>query len=273
MPSGKKARGRKNRAKKEAILTAHLRMMWEPRLLRDSGGAKNAATSSCEHMIAILPRIPRDGPAVSFMNCLAGEAFFDRAKYHAGNPVEYFFSSAVRCFPEVREEESERSLAINLLLHFVRNVFVHDAGVKGENWFHQRHQNEVAICIMVSVLELCGTYSDMSVARRRASKMSNKLVFGNHRDVVKFVAKRLPCTCLKKLHSVARKKFAKMGKCWCCRKRFPRSQLHVCTGCMIIEYCSKACQRADWSRHKRHCGNPEVMSRDLPADYVFRGQY
>ena len=203
------------------------------------------------------------------MNHIASEGFFDKAMSFTDAQVEIFFLSAVRHFP-FAEEVSERSLAINLLLRFIRNVFLHDSVAEGEKWFHQRLQNEVIICIMINVLELLGTYSDWNVVRRRADKTTFRLSGGNRRDVVKFVAKRLPCTCLKKLHSIARKNVAKLGKCHGCRKRFPRSQLYVCTGCMVAEYCSPACQRGDWSRHKHKCGNPELVSRDLPADYVYK---
>ena len=124
---------------------------------------------------------------------------------------------------------------------------------------------------MVYMLELCGKYSDEFVARRRANKTSIRLTGGNRRDVVKFVAKRLPCTCLKELHSATRKKVAKVGTCYGCRKQFPRSQLYVCTGCMLAEYCSREFQRADWSHHKKGCDSPEVMSRCLPANYKLGG--
>ena len=266
MPSGKKARGRKNRAKKEATLAARQRTLWEPTILlslRDKDDVD--AASSCEHMLAVLPRIPQFGTAVSFMNCLAGEGFFDKVACFPGDPIVLCIQPLLR-FPRVQKEASERSLAIDLLLRFIRNTFLSDSVVEGEKWFQGYRTYEGAICVMVYMLELCGKYSDEFVARRRANKTSIRLTGGNRRDVVKFVAKRLPCTCLKELHSATRKKVAKVGTCYGCRKQFPRSQLYVCTGCMIIEYCSPACQRADWSRHKRHCGNPEVMRQDLPAD-------
>ena len=218
------------------------RSQWEPTILRESGGN----SSSCEHMLAVLPQVPRDGPVVSFMNCLAGEGYFINATNFNGSMLVSNLQALTR-FPEIH---SERSLAIDLLLRFVRNVFVHDAGVEGEKWFHRRLQNEVMICSMINVLELYETYSDPNLVGRRANKMSNKLAGGNRRDLVKFVAKRLPCTCLKKLHSAARKKVAKVGSCMGCNKKFPRSQLYVCTGCMIAEYCSRECQRGDWSRHE-----------------------
>ena len=266
MPSGKKARGRKNRAKKDATLTAAQRTLWEQVVLRNDGARINA-TTSCEHVLAV-PRIPQEGPAVSFMNFLAGDGFFSSASLFNGEWWATLSIQLVIRFPGVWKEESERSQATDLLLRFLRNVFVHDSKLEGANWFHQGQRNEAAICCAINTLEISGTYSDVNVAMRRAYKMNCKLAGGNRRDTVKFLAKRLPCACLKKLHSAARKKLAKVGTCVGCKGQFPRSQLQVCTGCMANEYCSKECQTAHWSYHKQHCGIPEVMRRDLPADYI-----
>ena len=232
----RKREGARIAPKKEATRTADLRSLWEPTILRNND---NATTSSCEHMLAVLPRIPQEGPAISFMNCLAGEGFFDKATSFAGNnPVDVCFGPLVR-FPEVRKQESERSLAMNLLLRFVRNVIVRDSRIEGEKWFHNHLENEVAICRTINALGILGTYSDLAVAKRRANKVENRLMFGNRRDLVKFAAKRLPCACLKELRSDIRKKVTKVGTCFGCGNEFPRSELHVCTGCMIAEYCSK----------------------------------
>ena len=254
MPSGKKARGRKKRANKEAT---HQRSQWEPIILRDSG-AKNSV-NSCEHMMVALPKIPQVGPTISFMNCLSGEGFFDRATVFTGNPIQLCFRPLSR-FPGVVEKENERTLAIDLLLRFVRNVFVHDSVVEEEKWFQELRHNEAMICTMINLLEIYGTCSDWDVVRGRARETSCKLAGGNRRDAVKFVAKRLPCTCLKKLHRATRKKVAKMGTCWGCAIQIPRSQLHVCTGCKYATYCSRECQRRSWSLHKvaDGCGIPRV---------------
>ena len=268
MPSGKKARGRQNRAKKE---TAHQRSQWEQTILRKNG--VNNAANSCEHLALCPTRIPQDGPTISFMNCLSGEGFFDRTKCLTGvDLVEFCFKPLSR-FPEVQEEASDRSLAIDLLLRFLRNIFVHDAAIEGGSWFLDGRQNEAVICTMINLLEIRGTYSDPIVVRRRAFRKNITFMGGNRRDAVKFVSKRLPCTCLKELHSAARKKLNKVGPCTNvnCNEQFPRSQLYVCTGCMYATYCSRKCQRADWSRHKAGgCGRPEVVIRDLPADYVIK---
>ena len=112
-----------------------------------------------------------------------------------------------------------------MLLRFIRNVFVRDSAIKGECWFHNRQLNEAVICIVINVLELFGTYSDRNVVERRAIRNDSRLANGNRRDTVKFVAKRLSCACLKKLHSAARRRVVKMGLCFGCKKQFPRSQL------------------------------------------------
>ena len=261
MPSGKKARGRQNRAKKEAARTADntrlWRTLWEPTILGNGGVvARNGATSSCEHLAMLPAQIPQEGPVVSFMNYIAGKGFFSNVMNFQGESAELCFRSLWH-FPEVTEEESERSLATALLLRFIRNVFVHDSVVQGEKWFHNRAGNEVMICCMINALELLGTSDELAVLRG-ARATGNRLAGGNRRDVVKFVAKRVPCACLKKLHGATRKKVAKIGTCFGCKKKVPRSQLYVCTGCMAAEYCSKECQRANWSHHKPYCQSSEV---------------
>ncbi|EJK51292.1 hypothetical protein THAOC_29551 [Thalassiosira oceanica] len=269
MPSRKKARGRRNRARKEATRTAELRSQWEPTILASDN--KLDILPCCENNHELIGlQIPRESLAVSFMNHMAGKGFFDKATCFPNEPVMDTCFRTVDPFPGVPKKDNERDMAIALLLQFLRNVLVRDAAIEGELWFQRHHDNEVIICCMIYLLELLGRYSDPNVARWRAAKTGNKLIGGNRRDTVKFVAKRLPCACLKELHCAARKKLAKVSHCHGCEKRFPRSVLFVCTGCMVVEYCSKECQMADWQDHKQYCGYPEVMSQDLPSDYIFK---
>ncbi|EJK53757.1 hypothetical protein THAOC_26733 [Thalassiosira oceanica] len=222
MPSGKKARGRKNRAKKEATRTADLRSLWEPTIL--ASDTRLDVLRPCEHNHELFDlQIPRQSTVVLFMNHIAGKGFFDRATRFPNEPVMKTCYSLTLNFPRVQEEDNERALAIALLLRFLCNVFVSDAAIEGELWFHQQRDNEAAICCMIYLLELLGRYSDVSVVARRAVKMSNNFADGNRRDLVKFVAKRLPCACLKELHRAARKKLAKVSHCHGCEKRFPRT--------------------------------------------------
>ncbi|EJK51291.1 hypothetical protein THAOC_29550 [Thalassiosira oceanica] len=259
MPSRKKAQGRRNRAKKEATRTAELRSLWEPMALCRRS---DYVAVPCEHTLTVPPTIPQESPVVSFMNRVASEGFFGKATCFE-TIIKTWYSLPLR-FPDVWKEDNERTLAIALLLRFLRNSFVHNSAKEGENWFYQPRDilneslNEAAICCMINLLQLLGRYSDQAVVESRAAKMGDKLVGGNRRDVVKFVAKRLPCTCLKELHRAARKKLPKVGICTGCKKQIPRSELFICTGCRHTVYCSRECQRADWSNHKKFCGNGQV---------------
>jgi hypothetical protein len=44
--------------------------------------------------------------------------------------------------------------------------------------------------------------------------------------------------------------------CWVCKEGEARQ---VCGGCKNVRYCSRGCQRQDWTRHK-----PECHGRDKP---------
>ena len=151
MPSRKKARGRQNRAKKEATRTVEQRSLWEPTVLRGNPGV---VTVPCEHTLTAPPQIPPEGPAVSFMNHIAGLGFFNKATLFRIEPLMKTCFDAVLSLrlPGVRKEDKERSLVIDLLLRFVRNSFVRDARIEGEKWYYQYHENEAAICCMSTYL-------------------------------------------------------------------------------------------------------------------------
>ena len=231
-------------------------------------GHSYGGTVTCQHMLAAPPEIPLEGPVVSFMNRLAGEGFF-KFKEDVFYPEETLVKTCLRIlahFPNVWNDDSDRALAIDLLLLLLRNVIVCDSAMEGGSWLHQHRNNQVAICTTINVLELRRTYSDVAVIGKKATEACNKLTGGNRRDVVKFVAKRLPCTCLKELHRAARKKLVKEGVCRGCNMKFPRSELFICTGCTLTLYCSRECQRTDWSRHKKYCGDLITKMRTNSTD-------
>ena len=138
MPSGKKARGRKNRAKKEAT---RFRTLWEPTNLRDNSNSSvnnNATASSCEHMLAALPQIPQEGPAVSFMNCLAGEGFFDEAAQFLRRSVDVVLPSHCRAFQKSWRKRASDPWRLTCCCDFFGTYFLHDSAIEGEKWFHNR---------------------------------------------------------------------------------------------------------------------------------------
>lgn len=75
------------------------------------------------------------------MNYLAGKGLFNNSFRCFGNPVNHCIDLVMR-FPEVRDEESERSIAIvGLLLRFMRGKFVRGFEVEGMSWFHKFELN------------------------------------------------------------------------------------------------------------------------------------
>lgn len=61
---------------------------------------------------------------------------------------------------------------------------------------------------------------------------------------------------------------------------FPRSEtqhLQVCAGCKLVYYCSRQCQKANWSSHQKDCKfiqkigkKVELKSEDLTSTFIYR---
>jgi len=49
------------------------------------------------------------------------------------------------------------------------------------------------------------------------------------------------------------KSLENMVPCIGCNKAFPKQQMLRCSGCGVIDYCSRKCQVKDWHVHKEHC--------------------
>lgn len=113
----------------------------------------------------------------------------------------------------------------------------------------------------VCVLELYETGIDDSIEAALYSRgIGSKLrdldehVCSYRRDVLKFLSKRIPCSCLKSMHREARKiSPIKTGMCYGCFTETGRVALSVCSKCMIYQFCSKECQVANWPYHRIEC--------------------
>eukprot|EP00984_Skeletonema_dohrnii_P007856 scaffold2899_cov85-Skeletonema_dohrnii-CCMP3373.AAC.12 len=75
--------------------------------------------------------------------------------------------------------------------------------------------------------------------------------------VVKFFRRRIPCRCLDKKYEQV-KGFKKLGHCYNpdCPINYgqvERSKTFYCSRCRNVTYCSRECQKADWTTHKHEC--------------------
>jgi len=146
--------------------------------------------------------------------------------------------------------ESYRKLAIDILIHIGTNMLLCDEG-SPLGW-------PVCVAQSIMVLEHFNDADDVDVViNKRAVKSKwRDLKNGSgsiRRDTLNFYRKRTTCKCLKKKHLEARKTMPKLGICWYCKEEKERVLLSVCSRCMVDQYCSRECQVADWSEHKKDC--------------------
>ena len=82
----------------------------------------------------------------------------------------------------------------------------------------------------------------------------HELARSDKRRLISYMKKRIPCSCLDAKYKEVRS-LPKTGFCSYphCGGKLKLSSLMSCEGCRKEHYCSKACQAADWSRHKEDC--------------------
>ena len=85
--------------------------------------------------------------------------------------------------------------------------------------------------------------------------------------LVNFFRRRIPCCCLGEKYEEV-KHITKMGWCYSKQCSIPgrtleRSQTKYCSRCRNVSYCSRACQVADWSRHKPACDMFAAMKAEF----------
>jgi hypothetical protein len=70
--------------------------------------------------------------------------------------------------------------------------------------------------------------------------------------LVKYLRRRIPCSCLDEMYKEV-KSITRTGVCHNCSCTPERSKMLTCGRCGDANYCSRACQKSDWQRHKESC--------------------
>ena len=212
----------------------------------------NKKITQCDHGFGVV--IPNDSkPVSSFMDKfwvnLWGMSIID-------NLIDTFNSHK-----EVWLDENYRQMTINILVCIGSNMML-DERITGEQaTLASIEYIPFRIAKVIAILE--GYHNG------KGDITSNASIFNNYtgtklrdldgggsskrRDVLKFYRKRLSCSCLKKMHSVARKTMPKIGACNHCGLEKERVLLMVCSRCRVIHCCSEKCQIAGWLEHKGEC--------------------
>ena len=76
----------------------------------------------------------------------------------------------------------------------------------------------------------------------------------DERTLVKYLRKRIPCSCLDEIYKNV-KTMTRKGVCYNCSSTIERNKMLTCARCGEAHYCSRSCQKDDWPMHKERCEN------------------
>ena len=98
----------------------------------------------------------------------------------------------------------------------------------------------------------------------------DEMYIADDHTLVKFYRHRIPCSCLDKKYEEV-KHITKMAFCWNSQcsilsRKMERSRTKYCSRCRCVVYCSRACQVADWSRHKPCCDSGAAVIAKFEAN-------
>lgn len=170
---------------------------------------------------------------------------------------DYFVSAnwlkTVMDYEKVWDNSCHRNSAIDILTRIGTNLLLGhnmntDAGAVlaacAIKVLEHYNENMLDIESTVFIHDVSTKLRDLQICMHTSCQM---------RDVLKFYSKRLSCSCLKKMHSDARKTMPKQGFCHHCQVVKDRALLSVCSRCRISQYCSRECQVAAWPEHEATC--------------------
>ena len=171
-------------------------------------------------------------------------------------------------YPEVWNVESHCNMVINKLVCVGTNLLLSfDDYVRNSDEKYNSMRGDIAYtaCAIVVLENYDGNDDVTSAFNSQVSATKQRdlqYLAGDNvhfdssstrRDLLKFYSKRIACSCLKELHSVARKILSKEGECNHCEEVKERASLMVCSRCRVSQYCSRECQVASHCEHKERC--------------------
>ncbi len=158
--------------------------------------------------------------------------------------------------PEVWHDDRKLKLAVSFfLLYGTENVLMGDLDYAQDYAF-----------LAYYLQDFISIYKDNCKFKIDIAKQY-ELLYGDEHTVVKYLRKHIPCNCLDEKYKEV-KHVTKLGVCWnpkCSlpNRRVKRSTMLCCDRCHYVNYCSRECQKADWSEHKEYC---DIFVQKTPRD-------
>lgn len=221
-----------------------------------TNGALSRENNACPHFDPVAMR--SDRVLRDFMTSfLEATALHGRFESGAVNPIEFIADSmrvAHSKYPNALNDDTKREI--------LKSMFV-GAGVTNSllanNLFGGDGGSELELALLagnaIATLLIENFDQTQDISYGIGAKTGNDLL--KIRDIlehcplsiVEFFHKRAPCACLKSKYSAVMKQ-PKTGVCAHCHERKARTCLMVCSRCKEEQYCSRACQVADWPSHR-----------------------
>ena len=251
MPSRKKAKGKARKAAKEAkakdeesrVVGAaasqqHVQESVEAQMQRLMINA--TSTTMCSHgcpplspyeeeifegfinaFIATFRSVEKVGPALVIAHHTTSDKYADVYDTKLDTVISILLSGGTQCILDGNNETAQRDAM--LACYF---------------------ENYAAVCLR------------NTQATSNMTKMPDLNGADDH-TLVSYYKKRIPCDCLDKKYKEV-KSVTKMGHCFnpSCSlpdRKVERSKMFSCSRCGEVNYCSVACQKANWKDHKQIC--------------------
>ena len=160
-------------------------------------------------------------------------------------------------FPKIWKEETLRNEAICVLTSIATNRMLHQQHFGADSLFQVIQLSKAVITLenhnLITDNDIVTIFYHPPI-NAKFKCLSNKPKGSGKRDVLKFLSRRISCSCLKEMYRQARLTIPKSRHCEYCKEMKERDELMLCGGCRLIGYCSTECQEADWKReHRQIC--------------------
>jgi len=181
-----------------------------PHLVWWDGWARNK--EPCFHGCKVLP--PKNHPVYKFMDNWTKKSR-TRPFMKAYPLMEQMLEEHV----EIWNTEAMKKMVMDIMISIGVNLILDDKTQAGDIELIRG----CGICIVL--LENYESRSDnnsLCPATYRGAAEMRDLNGGSERDIIKFYLKRIPCSCLKEMHSEAKKTQSKQGICSYCKQKKDR---------------------------------------------------
>ena len=266
MPSSKKNRGR-NKKKAEGkragntnpppVPAQERRLQPFMSLLQQSSVAAHHpapssdgtnSNSKCMHCPEIPP--PWRGVMRRALETLSDVYVETGSEYEAINSI-------LSSFPQVFQNSETRSMMKGYIISEATDLMLKPK--TSGTWACLAQKWLISLCLLESNEE------GYEIGREYMTSTSMKKIIdlcGDDEDrcVIRFLKKRISCSCLDRKYQQFVKFQPKLGQCFRCKTKMEAKSLQKCSRCRVARYCGKECQVADWPQHKAHCKEQEIRN-------------